>query len=118
MPLQGRKISADQYIDIVEESLAVNEKLAVYEKVAEDETGARELRILFARKANSLRITARLQATGKIASRLKSEEIGNSKHSHLVNAMEAEALLFSPVRMAGNVRERANQECQKLVKKA
>jgi hypothetical protein len=112
------KISADQYIDIVEESLAVNEKLAVYEKVAEDETGARELRILFARKANSLRITARLQATGKIASRLKSEEIGNSKHSHLVNAMEAEALLFSPVRMAGNVRERANQECQKLVKKA
>jgi hypothetical protein len=111
-------MSADRYLEIIEESLAVNEKLAVYEKVAEDETGARELRILFSRKANSLRITARLQATGKIASRLKSEEIGNSKHSHLVNAMEAEALLFSPVRMAGNVRERANQECQKLVKKA
>lgn len=29
----------------------------------------------------------------------------------------AEALLFSPVRMAGNLRERANEACKKVMNK-
>jgi hypothetical protein len=107
-PSTGRKL------EIIEETLAVNEKLAVYEKVADDESAARELRILLARRANWLRINARLRATSKIASGIKSEEI---ERTHLGDSVEAEALLFSPIRMAGNVRQRANEACQKILKK-
>ena len=111
-------VSADRYLEIIEESLAVNEKLAVYEKVADDESAARELRMLLARRANWLRISARLRATGKNASGLKQEESGDSERTHLTDAAEAEALLFSPIRMAGNLRERANEACQKIVKRS
>jgi hypothetical protein len=109
-------VSANRYLEIIEESLAVNEKLAVYERVADDESAARELRMLLARRANWLRISARLRATGKNASGLKQEESGDSERTHFMNAAEAEALLFSPIRMAGNLRERANEACQKIVK--
>jgi hypothetical protein len=109
-------MSADRYLEIIEESLAVNEKLAVYEKVVDDESAARELRVLLARRANWLRISARLRATEKSASGLKQEESGDSEPTHLMDAAEAEALLFSPIRMAGNLRERANEACQKIVK--
>ena len=111
-------LSTDRYLAIIEESLAVNEKLAVYEKVADDESAARELRMLLARRANWLRISARLRATGKNASELKQEESGDSERTHFMNAAEAEALLFSPIRMAGNLRERANEACQKIVKRS
>jgi hypothetical protein len=107
--------STDPYLEIIEETLAVNEKLAVYEKVADDQSAARELRILLARRANWLRITARLRATGKIASGFESEKIGASERTHLVDS--AEALLFSPIRMAGNLRQRANEASQKVLKR-
>ena len=111
-------MSADRYLEIIEESLAVNEKIAVYEKVADDESAARELRMLLARRANWLRINARLPATGKIASGLKPEEIGDSERTQLMDEAAAEALLFSPVRMAGALRERANEACQKILKRS
>jgi hypothetical protein len=62
-----------------------------YEKVADDETAAPELRRLFARKANSLRILARIQATRPL-----SDQQGPSR-SRVVT--EPEALLFSPTRL-------------------
>jgi len=111
-------LSTDRYLEIIEESLAVNEKLAVYEKVADDESAARELRMLLARRANWLRINARLPATGKIASGLKPEEIGDSERTQLMDEAAAEALLFSPVRMAGALRERANEACQTILKRS
>jgi len=61
-----------------------------YEKVADDETAAPELRRLFARKANSLRILARIQATRPLSDQ------GPSR-SRVVT--EPEALLFSPTRL-------------------
>ena len=39
-------------------------KVAFYESVADDENALPELRVVFARKANWLRILARLQAAG------------------------------------------------------
>ena len=110
------KSSNDRYLEIIEESLSADEKLAVYEKVADDESAAPELRMLLAGRANWLRINARLRATGKNASRVKQEERSDSERTHLMDAAEAEAFLFSPVRMAGNLRERANAACQKIVK--
>jgi hypothetical protein len=65
-------------------------KVAFYEKVADDENAVPELRVLFARKANWLRILARLQAKGFQA------------HQNPVNRptpIEREALLFSPTRL-------------------
>jgi hypothetical protein len=66
-------------------------KVAFYEKVADDENAVPELRVLFARKANWLRILARLQAKGFQA------------HQNPVDhptPIEREALLFSPTRLA------------------
>jgi hypothetical protein len=66
-------------------------KLSYYEKVADDEGASPELRLAFARKANWLRILARLQAKGFQA------------HQNPVNhptPIEREALLFSPTRLA------------------
>jgi len=75
---------------------SAEERAAFYEKVADDESAARELRMLFARKANWLRILARLEA--------KKEESGQSASGS--EAPDRERLLFSPTRMA-TPRERA-----------
>jgi hypothetical protein len=112
----ARVAKSSRYLEIIEESLSADEKLAVYERVADDESAARELRMLLAGRANWLRINARLRATRKNASRVKQEESSDSERTRLMDAAEAEALLFSPVRMAGNLRERANEACQKIVK--
>jgi hypothetical protein len=66
-------------------------KVAFYEKGADDEGAAPELRLLFARKVNWLRIVARLQASGlETAQGLSTPQTGADR----------EALLFSPTRMA------------------
>jgi hypothetical protein len=96
---------------------SVEERLAFYEKVADDESATWELRMLFARKANWLRIHARLQATGQSASGFQQGEAPGRERACLVNGEESEALLFSPIRMAGNLRERADQACKKLLNK-
>jgi hypothetical protein len=69
---------------------SAEERAAFYEKEADDESAARELRMLFARKANWLRILARLEA--------KKEESGQSARGS--EAPDRERLLFSPTRMA------------------
>src|SRR5262249_49754241 len=66
-------------------------KVAFYEKVADDENAAPDLRVLFARKANWLRILARLQATGLQA---------HSNPGNPPTSIDREALLFSPTRLA------------------
>jgi hypothetical protein len=65
--------------------------VAFYEKVADDEGAAPELRRSFARKANSLRILARL---GTISPQASLRSISDAA------ASEREALLFSPTRLA------------------
>jgi hypothetical protein len=79
--------------DAVDMALSAEEwstKVAFYEKVADDESAARELRMLFARKSNWLRILARLQARGL--------QTGQSS-STPQTAIDSEALLFSPTRL-------------------
>jgi hypothetical protein len=106
--------SVECCLEIVEESLSANERLAVYEKVADDETAARELRVLLARRANVLRILARLRTeepTGGF------DDEGMREKNVALSRDAAEALLFSPVRMSGNLRERANRACSKLLRR-
>jgi hypothetical protein len=64
-------------------------KAAFYEKAANDESAAPELRSAFARKANWLRIVARLQATQV-----------ETVQTPTTPRIELEALLFSPTRLA------------------
>jgi hypothetical protein len=79
---------------------------AFYDKVADDESAPPELRRLFARKANWLRILARVQAARPSPNQ-------NPSRSPVVT--EPEALLFSPTRLtaarisqgrAANVRQK------------
>ena len=109
----GGTTSTDRNLEIVEGSLSADERLAVYEKVADDEGAARELRMLVARKANLLRITARLQMR-KTTNGLQHVEIRDRERASL-DDREVADLLFSPMRMAGNARERANDVCKKLM---
>jgi hypothetical protein len=67
-------------------------KVAFYESVADDENAVPELRVVFARKANWLRILARLQAKGL---QTHQKNAGNP-----LMATDREALLFSPTRLA------------------
>ena len=108
----GGTTSTDRNLEIVEGSLSADERLAVYEKVADDEGAARELRMLVARKANLLRITARLQMR-KTTNGLQLEIRDRERAS--LDDREVADLLFSPMRMAGNARERANDVCKKLM---
>jgi len=62
-------------------------KVAIYEKVADNENAVPELRALSARKANWLRILARLQVTGLQA---------RPNPSNSPTSIDREALLFSP----------------------
>jgi hypothetical protein len=107
--------SAERCLEIVEESLSANERLAVYEKVADDQTAARELRMLLARRANVLRILARL-GTEPIKKELVMGERPKTSEAHLVNGDDAEPLLYSPIRMAGDLRQGANEACRKLLR--
>ena len=66
-------------------------KVAFYESVADDENALPELRVVFARKANWLRILARLQAAGLQA---------HENPGKPTTSIEREALLFSPTRLA------------------
>jgi hypothetical protein len=79
---------------------------AFYDKVADDESAPPELRRLFARKANWLRILARVQAA---------RPSPNQSASRSPVVTEPEALLFSPTRLtaarisqgrAANVRQK------------
>jgi hypothetical protein len=106
--------SAERCVEIVEESLSANERLAVYEKVADDETAALELRMLLAHRANVLRILSRL-GTKPITRQFEAGEAPKTSGAHLVNGDGAEALLFSPIRIAGDLRQRANEACRKLL---
>ena len=92
--------SAERCLEIVEESLSANERLAVYEKVADDETAARELRMLLARRANVLRILARL-GTEPITREFETGETPKTSGARLVNGDDAEAFLFSPNKDGG-----------------
>jgi hypothetical protein len=67
-----------------------SKRAAFYEKMVDDESASRELRILFARKANWLRILARMEG--------KKEGSGQSASGS--EAPDRERLLFSPTRMA------------------
>ena len=96
----GGTTSTDRNLEIVEGSLSADERLAVYEKVADDEAAAQELRMLVARKANLLRITARLQIR-KTTNGLQHVEIRDRERASL-DDREVADLLFSPMRMAGN----------------
>jgi len=71
--------------------------LAFYEGSADDESTAPEQRLLFARKANWLRIVSRLQATGRVVRGLHGLE---SSEKRLVNEDDSEAELFSPIRLS------------------
>jgi hypothetical protein len=73
--------------------------LAFYEGSADDESTAPEQRLLFARKANWLRIISRLQATGRVVRGLHGLE---SSEKRLVNEGDSEAELFSPIRLSEN----------------
>jgi hypothetical protein len=84
--------------------------LASYEMSADDESAAWEQRLLCARKANWLRVISRLQATGRKVSGLDDLESSRSVHED-----NSESLLFSPVRLRGNVRELADETCRKLM---
>jgi hypothetical protein len=84
--------------------------LASYELSADDENAAWEQRLLSARKANWLRVISRLQATGR-----KVRGLHDMESSHSVNEDDSESLLFSPVRLRGNVREFADETCRKLM---
>jgi hypothetical protein len=78
--------------------------LAFYERSADDESTPPEQRLLFARKANWLRIASRLQATGRVVRGLENPE------KHLVNEDGSESALFSPIRLFENSREYADTE--------
>jgi hypothetical protein len=68
-------------------------KLSFYEKVADDESASPELRLAFARKANSLRILGRCL------------EAGAKSHRSAITPRaraEPEALLFSPTRLTAS----------------
>lgn len=84
--------------------------LASYELSADDESAAWEQRLLFARKANWLRVISRLQATGR-----KVRGLHDMESSRSVSEDDSESLLFSPVRLRGNVREFADETCRKLI---
>ena len=86
--------------------------LAFYERSADDESTPPEQRLLFARKANWLRVISRLHATGRKVSRLHDLESGRR-----VNEDDSESLLFSPVRLRGDVRPLADETCRKLINK-
>jgi hypothetical protein len=105
--------STERCLEIVEASLSADERLAVYEKVADDQTAVRELRMLVARRANVLRILGRL-GTEQTTGGREDGETPKTKRACSVR-VDAEALLFSPIRMAGNLRERANEACRKLL---
>jgi hypothetical protein len=81
--------------------------LASYELSADDESAAWEQRLLSARRANWLRIISRLQETGR--------KVPNPESSPSLNEDDSESLLFSPVRLGGNVRELADETCRKLM---
>jgi hypothetical protein len=72
--------------------------------------------MLLARKANLLRILARW-GTKQTPGGFEEGEAPETKRACLVSGEAAEALLFSPVRMAGNLRERANEACKKVMNK-
>jgi hypothetical protein len=78
--------------------------LAFYERSADDESTPPEQRLLFARKANWLRIASRLQATGRVVRGLEKPE------KRLVNEDDSESALFSPIRLFENSREYADTE--------
>jgi hypothetical protein len=82
-------------------------RLALYERSADDESTAPEQRLLFARKANWLRIISRLQATGRVVRGLHGLE---NPENGLVNEDHFEAALFSPVRLSENSWEYADTE--------
>jgi len=86
--------------------------LASYERSADDESATWEQRLLSARKANWLRVISRLHATGRKVSRLHDLESGRR-----VNEDDSESLLFSPVRLRGDVRPLADETCRKLINK-
>jgi hypothetical protein len=80
-----------------------SERAAFYEKAAEDARVSREGRMLFARKANWLRILARLTAKGNSeagATGSQKDFTGISREA-LAKEERSEALLFSPRRLAG-----------------
>jgi len=80
-----------------------SERAAFYEKAAEDARVSREGRMLFARKANWLRILARLTAKGNSeagATGSQKDFTGISREA-LAKEERSEALLFSPIRLAG-----------------
>jgi hypothetical protein len=105
--------STERCLEIVEASLSDDERLAVYEKVADDQTAVRELRMLV---ANVLRILARLRTEQTTGGR-EDGETPKTERAYSVSGDDAEALLFSPMRMAGNLRERANEACRKLLER-
>jgi hypothetical protein len=109
----GAGDTSGQYINMVEQALSADERLTVYERVAEDEGATNELRRLVARKANTLRLTARLRIE-ETASASNATEIGGRERLY---RDPREDLLFSPTRIAGNARERANKACRGLMEK-
>jgi hypothetical protein len=84
--------------------------LASYERSADDESATWEQRLLSARNANWLRVISRLPATGRKVSGLHDLESGRR-----VNEDDSESLLFSPVRLGGDVRPLADETCRRLI---
>ena len=84
--------------------------LASYERLADNESAPWEQRLLFARKANWLRVISRLPATGRRVSGLRELE-----SSRRVNEDDSESLLFSPVRLRGDVLPLADEACRRLI---
>jgi hypothetical protein len=84
-------LSADEY----------SKRAIFYEELADDERASRELRMVFARKANWLHILARLEAKkqqhGRSAT-IRQNQV--AQLPRLVNTSVLEALLFSPRRLA------------------
>jgi hypothetical protein len=70
-------------------------RAAFYDKAADNESAPRELRMVFARKANWLHIIARLEA------QTESGQIRPDDAAQESTLERKEALLFSPRRLAG-----------------
>jgi hypothetical protein len=71
-------------------------RAAFYDKAADDDSAPRELRMVFARKANWLHIVARLEAQAE-SGQIRYDDA--ARESTRVEGEEA--LLFSPRRLAG-----------------
>lgn len=87
-------LSADEY----------SKRATFYAKAADGESTSRTLRMVFARKANWLRILARLEGNNEqscqSATRRQNKRACGEKVPGRVTGSVAEALLFSPGRLA------------------